>query len=86
MTYIVRCLICDEAKPIVDETIEDARRYGPCMSTQCVALRLLEFDDKPLFNIAWLKQSNADKTTAREMRDEIYEDARRDGRDITRAR
>ncbi len=86
MAYVVRCQICHEPKPVLHPDVEDQSRYGACMSDQCVHLRTLTPKDVPLFNIAWLKASNEDQTTARELRDEIYEDARRDGREITRAR
>ena len=86
MAYVVRCQICHEPKPVLHPDVEDQSRYGPCMSDQCVHLRTLTPKDIPLFNIAWLKQSNEIGETAREMRDDIYENARRDGREITRAR
>ncbi len=85
MAYIARCQICHEPKPVLHPDIEDQSRYGPCMSDQCVHLRTLEPETGPLFNIAWLKASNEDQVTAREMRDEIYSAAREDGREITRA-
>ena len=40
----------------------------------------------PGFKIGWLKESNKLGMTAREFRDEIYEEARAKGIDITRAR
>lgn len=86
MAYIVRCQICHTPKPVLHPEVEDQSRFGPCMSDQCVHLRTLTHKDVPLFSIAWLRASNEDQVTAREMRDEIYTAAREDGRDITRAR
>lgn len=85
MAFIVRCLICQSPKPVIHPEVEDSNRYGPCESKQCIALRLKTFPDRVPTSLAWLRNSNAENQTAREMRDEIYANARRDGREITRA-
>ena len=42
-------------------------------------------DDLPLFMLSWLTNSNRESYTANEIRQDIYESAREDGRDIQRA-
>jgi hypothetical protein len=57
-----------------------------CQAAVCVELRALPEPELPFFRIKRLKQMNADGITDNEMRQDIYESARRDGRDIQRAR
>ena len=85
MGYVVRCLICHSPKPVIRPEVEDSTRYGACMSDQCVHLRTLTHEDRVPTSLAWLRNSNEENETAREMRDVIYENARADGREITRA-
>lgn len=47
---MVRCIICTEEKPVVNEEYEDNRRYGECQSDYCVSLRELPDATLPLFN------------------------------------
>ncbi len=48
-------------------------------------IRLAKRGDGPNFNLNWLRTSNTQGHTANELKQEIYESARKDGRDITRA-
>jgi hypothetical protein len=57
-----------------------------CQDAYCVELRNDPPSSEPLFNLSWLKQSNLAGQTAFEFKQEIYENARREGRDIERAR
>lgn len=65
---------------------KDWRDVG-CQHDICVKLRELPANTNgPYWNLERFKQMNQLGQTEREVRDEIYESAREDGRDIQRAR
>ena len=85
MSYVARCLICGEAKPIVDEDAVDNSRYGPCGSAMCDRLRSYEMPEVPVFKIGRLRAQNEAHVTGREIEREIVSSAKEDGREIERA-
>lgn len=61
-------------------------REKGCQHPECVELRSNPVELSTMWNLTWLKESNKAGTTANEMRQEIYEGAKAEGRDITRAK
>lgn len=85
MSYVARCLICGEPKPIVDEDAVDNSRYGTCRSAMCDKLRTYEMPEMPMFAIGKLRAQNEAHVTGREIEREIVGSAKAEGREIERA-